>query len=695
MAPGGRRRRGVAALRWYQIPLSSARVPRSGLFSYGFQASLRSYQQLRVQKRLRVGRPVAPPPPGLLAPWPPPPPSPPGLPRAPGAPGGTAPWRPKEPPSTQRRLSRGRQPRRPARPRGEQRDAAPCREEPGRSQHSPVLLGVAAASPGADSSRGQHTTARTAPQEAGDAAGDATTGRESPGDSEDNLIPLRELLLLGSAPPSPTEPREQTPRSCPEPLANSLEALLREKREQCLVPVLPRVPVDDDSLQEPPGDAVQLPEEQRLLLALFTVEPRLIPATHPGEPVFCARPLPPPALDTHGLWPRSVLEGRFLCASPAGRAAFVRDGLLSLLYRSSTACPPPVLRWLFQLMSLRPDTTNAFQALWEIWLSAGGEPWCPTLQDIGQAFARLGADLGALRRQHLLPPELCPAVGRPPDPSCCPGQARLDATGTLALVTQLGDICKFLELCVAAQPRRYPDRARRQLVALLCFLGLDRALRRQPLPDLQHLLLCLLEGIADWQGQLPALCLSLCRLSQHHHNLLALVGLLPDVTGRGSRLRRHKAGRNRLPAPPPLATGTRRAPGELRRRLSLCVMARLLGEPPGTALPLGAELPALSRLLELSRPDALQCLLPDGHPDEPEDSEQEACYLSHSLLRLADAVVGSERPRGEQRDHLEHLCAQLDWHFGTGLREGSGLLLRTQLKGLAALLYVKWQELLE
>ncbi|XP_040394483.1 protein FAM178B isoform X2 [Cygnus olor] len=666
MAPGGRRRRRgpAAALRWYQIPLSSARVPRSGLFSYGFQASLRSYQQLRAQKRLRVGRPVAPPPPGLLAPWPPPP-SPPGLRRAPGAPGGTAPRRPKEPPSTQRGLSRGRQPPGPARPHDEQRDAAPRREEPGRSQHSPVLLGVAAASPGADSSRGQHTTARRAPQEAGDAAGDATTGRESPRDGEDDLIPLRELLLLGSAPPSPAEPRGQTPPPCPEPLANSLEALLREKREQRLAPALPRVPVDDGSLQEPPGDTAQLPEEHGLLLALFTVEPRLIPATHPGEPVFCARPLPPPALDARGLRPRSVLEGQFLCASPAGRGAFVRDGLLSLLYRSGTACPPPVLRWLFQLMSLRPDTTNAFQALWEIWLSAGGEPWCPTLQDIGQAFARLGADLGALRRRHLLPPELCPAVGRTPDPSCCPGQARLDATGTLALVTQLGDICKFLELCVAAQPRRYQDRARRQLVALLCFLGLDRALRSQPLPDLRHLLLCLLEGIADWQGQLPALCLSLCRLSQHHHNLLALVGLLPDVTGRGR---------------------------ELRRRLSLCVMARLLGEPPGTVLPLGAELPALSRLLELSRPDALQCLLPDGHP---EDSEQEACYLSHSLLRLADAVVGSERPPGEQRGHLERLCAQLDRHFGTGLREGSGLLVRTQLKGLAALLYVKWQELLD
>lgn len=45
--------------------------------------------------------------------------------------------------------------------------------------------------------------------------------------------------------------------------------------------------------------------------------------------------------------------------------------------------------------------------------------------------------------------------------------------------------------------------------------------------------------------------------------------------------------------------------------------------------------------------------------------------------------------------HLEQLCAQLDHRFGRGLlRESPGLLFRTQLKGLAALLYVKWQEML-
>lgn len=36
------------------------------------------------------------------------------------------------------------------------------------------------------------------------------------------------------------------------------------------------------------------------------------------------------------------------------------------------------------------------------------EPWCPTLQDVGQVFAYMGADLQALRCRRLLPPELCP-----------------------------------------------------------------------------------------------------------------------------------------------------------------------------------------------------------------------------------------------------------------------------------------------
>ncbi|XP_063167449.1 uncharacterized protein LOC134502859 [Candoia aspera] len=46
-------------IRWYQIPLSSLRRPKAGLFSFTFQSSLQKYQQLRKTKRLKVGRPFS------------------------------------------------------------------------------------------------------------------------------------------------------------------------------------------------------------------------------------------------------------------------------------------------------------------------------------------------------------------------------------------------------------------------------------------------------------------------------------------------------------------------------------------------------------------------------------------------------------------------------------------------------------
>uniref|UniRef100_A0A8V0ZD91 Family with sequence similarity 178 member B n=2 Tax=Gallus gallus TaxID=9031 RepID=A0A8V0ZD91_CHICK len=505
------------------------------------------------------------------------------------------------------------------------------------------------------------TESRTVLQRAGDVA---TT---SSSDSEEELIPLKELLACSGR----SSPAEHGEVACPQPdpLANSLDALLLEKREQCPASAaqasLTQADVDSGSPQESSDEDTQLLEEQRAFLSHFNVKLLTFPTTHPGEPIFHACPLPPPTLDTHRLQPRSVLEQNFLCASPAGQVAFVHDGYLNLLYNTTSACPLPVLRWLFQLTSIWPDRTNAFRTLWEMWMRSDDEPWCPTLQDIGQAFAYMGADLEALRCRRLLPPELCPMDTRL-DPSLSQEQGNLSAADTLALVTQLGDICKLLTVCVVACPCRYPDRARRELVTLLCFLSLDHALCCQPLPDLWHLLHCLLEGIVAWKEQLPALCLSLCQLSQHHHNLLAVARLLPDITDRER---------------------------ELRRRLSLCAMAQLLGRAPCTVLSLGAqeELPALEQLLAQSWPDSLQ--LPT-HPDAM-DLEQESCYLSRSLLYLADVVVGAERPQDEQRGHLQRLCTQLEQYFGSGLREDMGQFYRSQLKNLATVLYVKWHELLE
>ncbi|NXV53469.1 F178B protein, partial [Uria aalge] len=449
-------------LRWYQIPLSSARVPRSVIFSYGFQSGLRRYQQLRVLKQLPVGRPIAPPPPGLLEPCSPAPPPAHSPPRASHRPRGAG---------------------------GAQGERGPA---PGAGR-------------GADPAEGHAAGSGRAPEPHGPPAGRSLPKSGCRGIGRSLGTSRCPLGVVVPAEASPF-PRSVAQAACsqPDPLANSLDSLAREKREQRQAATLPAGlawgRVDDDSSEESPDEDTELAEEDRDFLARYTMTPRFIPAVHPGEPIFCARPAPVPTLDARGLKPQSALEGFFLSNSPACQAAFVRDGGLSLLYRCVPTCPLPVLRWLFQLVTLCPDTTNASQALWEIWLSTGGEPWCPTAQDISLAFAHLGADLSPLRR--LLPPELCP-TDRSLDPSCSPRQASPDATGTLALVTQLGDTCKFLALCVVTQPRRYADGARLALVTLLSFLGLDRALRCQPLPELQHLLHCLLEGIRDWQQQVP------------------------------------------------------------------------------------------------------------------------------------------------------------------------------------------------
>ncbi|NXI95202.1 F178B protein, partial [Psophia crepitans] len=481
-------------LRWFQIPLPSARVPRSVLFSYRFQAGLRRYRQLRARKRL-----------------PRPPPALPGPPAARGALGrheGTA-WSPPHRPHRPLTPQGGPwpSPRCPHRPQGGPWPPPRCPRSPPSVPKGSLATPVLSPQPtGAPSSPLAPRNGGRAPAPCGALAGRSLPESGCPGIRG---VPWGHPTgccgVTAQASPSPCSVAQA---ACPQldPRANSLDSLVQEKREQSGAATRHAGPAwahtDAASPCESPEEDVQLSEEQRDFLARFTVELKFIPTVHPGERVFCARLVPAPTLDTSGLEPQSALERFFLRDSPACQAAFVRSGALSLLYRCLPACPLPVLRWLFQLMTLCPDTTNASQALWEIWLSTTGEPWCPTVREISQAFARLGADLSPLCHRRLLPPELCPAAGSL-DPSCPPRQASPDAASTLALVTQLGDICKFLALCVVPQPCHYADGARLSLVTLLSFLGLDRALRCQPLPELQHLLHCLLEGIRAWREQGP------------------------------------------------------------------------------------------------------------------------------------------------------------------------------------------------
>ncbi|KAF7242208.1 hypothetical protein EYD10_11377, partial [Varanus komodoensis] len=169
-----------------------------------------------------------------------------------------------------------------------------------------------------------------------------------------------------------------------------------------------------------------------------------------------------------------------------------------------------------------------------------------------------------------------------------PGEGPCQAT----LVAMLGDIFKFLTLCVASHPGRYPDRQRVVLLAVLCRLSLDRNLGKQLQMELQQLLLVLLEGVQDWQEKLPELCRSLCHVSQHHHNLVAVVRAFADTTARG-RLLIKFADDTKTGA---VATTEEQGPKatyttlllsvvlsanpvrQLRGTLSLCIIMKLLGK---------------------------------------------------------------------------------------------------------------------
>nr|XP_014714633.2 protein FAM178B isoform X2 [Equus asinus]XP_044628850.1 protein FAM178B isoform X2 [Equus asinus]XP_044628852.1 protein FAM178B isoform X2 [Equus asinus] len=465
---------------------------------------------------------------------------------------------------------------------------------------------------------------------------------------------------------------------------NSLDYLLQEKREQAQEQEREKLLLQDcpdlNSL-DLNEDEVPLTPEHRMLVERFSVSLQVIPPVHPGETVFLPRCHPLPCiLDSAHLKPRSHLEGLFLSSPPAQQLSFLRSGLLSNLYLHTHDCPVPVLQWLFQLLTWPPETSlGAFGLLWD--LSVDGlfcqsdedvHLWCPSLQEVKEVFHSLGAHSPALYPQGPFQHrgrELKREVS-------LSGSEQQDTPQETALDISLSYIYKFLTLCALAQPGAYTDANLLVLIELLCRAGLDMGLRLLPKTDLQQLLLLLLENIQEWPGKLRQLCCALSWVSDHHHNLLALVQFFLDVTPRGR---------------------------QLRSQLSLVVIARMLGQQE--TLPLWqekAQLSSLSQLLSRMRPSSLRQYLgsatsPPCQKQQPKASaelDHKVCYLCHSLLTLAEVVVSCQDITPEQWGELQLLCMQLDRHISTHIRESPQAMHRTKLKDLAAQTYIRWQELL-
>ncbi|XP_055985016.1 protein FAM178B [Sorex fumeus] len=508
--------------------------------------------------------------------------------------------------------------------------------------------------------------------------------KQQTSDPKRSLDSLEELFLNLACPNQKAAALPEFTSGSSESYVNSLDYLLQEKREQA-----PEQEREKLLLQECPDinsldleeDEVSLTHEHRLLLERFSVSLQAIPTVHPGETVFLPRQHPQSCiLDCSHLEPQNPLEGLFFRSPPAQQLSYLCNGLLSTIYLDTPHHPLPLLQWLFQLLTWPPETSSrAFDLLWdlsvdELFRHTEGDLnlWHPSLQEIVEAFHNLGA-----HDVHLFPQEPDQECGRGQKSKTSPSQPEpLDPSQEIALDTSLSFIYKILTLCALGQPGAYPDSDLLGLIELLCRVSLDTGLRLLPKTDLQQLLLLLLQNIQDWPGKLQQLCQTLSSVSDHHHNLMALVQFFLDVTSRSR---------------------------QLRGQLSLLIIARMLNQQD--TLPVWqekAQLSSLSRLLSLMRPSSLrqhlgaETVQPCQEPQPRANAEldHKACYLCHSLLTLAGVVVSCQDITAEQWAELQLLCMQLDRHISTHIRESPQAMHRTKLKDLAAQTYIRWQELL-
>ncbi|XP_016077151.1 PREDICTED: protein FAM178B [Miniopterus natalensis] len=500
-------------------------------------------------------------------------------------------------------------------------------------------------------------------------------------DPKEDLASLEEQFWNMVGPSQQAAAPALTPEGS-ESSVSSVDYLLQGKREQTLEQEREKLLVRDrpdlDSLDLDEEDVPFTPEHRKLV-ERFSMALQVIPSVHPGETVFLPRRHPLPCiLDCSHLKPRNHLEGLFLSSPLAQQLSFLHSGFLSNLYLQEPACPVPLLRWLFQLLTWPPETSlGAFGLLWDLsvdrlFRQSDEDVWCPSLQEITEALFRLGAHS----------PALYPGAPSQHSSRVLQSEASLswreqrDAPQETALDINLSYIYKFLTLCAQAQPEATTDGNLLDLIELLCRAGLDMRLRLLPNTDLQQLLLLLLENIQEWPGKLQQLCCALSLVSDHHHNLLAVVQFFPDVTSRSR---------------------------QLRSQLSLVVIARLLDQPETLTLwQEKAHLVVLSQLLSLMRPSSLQQYLdsetlPPCQEQQPKASAEldyKVCYLCHSLLTLAGVVVSCQDITPDQWGELQLLCMQLDRHISTHIRESPQAMHRTKLKDLATQTYIRWQELL-
>uniref|UniRef100_A0A8V5FX86 Uncharacterized protein n=1 Tax=Melopsittacus undulatus TaxID=13146 RepID=A0A8V5FX86_MELUD len=402
---------------------------------------------------------------------------------------------------------------------------------------------------------------------------------------------------------------------------------------------------DGEDEENATGDE-DLSEEHRAFIKRFSVVTHAIPDYHPGEDIF--------DLSASGkIFSQHDLDFRnfhFIPQNPIEKLLFkqqlslVINGFLSSAY-SCILCPIPILKWLFQvrLYYLWSYTLFRYNILPRRSTSISDEqskPWIPSLADVSAIFINMGVAFRSLFPLQQLQPNFNEYDILSYENKPCAWN--LESEGSPLFPLPSTKPYSSLSFCTTVIQGGYTDQEIMLLLLLLFKISLEKQLKRIPLIDFQCLFLKLLIRIEDWDTKMPELCLALSELSNHQHNLLWLVQLVPSWT-------------------------------------YLSIDMAIGGITPKAKIVLDLDVKSYDCGLTAK---ALLISL-------------QAYYLIYILLHLVSEASIFDRVNSNQRQHLLKLCGALDKHIKCDIREDARLFYRTKVKDLVARIYGKWQDVIQ
>ncbi|POI33659.1 hypothetical protein CIB84_002588 [Bambusicola thoracicus] len=307
---------------------------------------------------------------------------------------------------------------------------------------------------------------------------------------------------------------------------NSLEHLLKEKEQSKRLDELEKRLREDiqrkeiDSSDGEDENAVEngdLSEEHRAFIKRFSVVAHAIPDYHPGEDVFDLS-ISGKIFNQHDLdlrnfhfIPQSPIE-KLLVSSDVTQQLFLAvHGFLSSY--SCSVCPIPILKWLFQMMSVHPSycvSTQILDRLIEITLNNASisdeqsKPWIPSLADVTTVLVNMGITLRSLfPLQHLQPNfnerDILSHMQGAASKEQLGGFTNSASPAFSSLPeSNLMNVIKFLDFCTTVVQDGYTDEEILLLLLLLFRISLEKQLKHVSLIDFQCLLTKLLISIKDW-----------------------------------------------------------------------------------------------------------------------------------------------------------------------------------------------------